>query len=228
VSLRGVLRSLSTVLIVAGALLIVDVGVTLVWQEPLTALSTKVEQAQLGDDLAKLRAQLPSPLELQALSGLTSTRKRVAFSARSLDRKRKDGEAVGRIVIPKLGASFVIVKGTDGADLQKGPGLYDDTPFPGAPGTTAIAGHRTTYLAPFRHVDQLKPGNTIRLEMPYATLTYIVQKTKIVAPTDFSVIRRESYDRLVLTACHPLFSAAQRIVIFARLARTDPIGATKA
>lgn len=210
----------------AGVLLLADVVTTFVWQEPVTALTAKVKQDELGGDLNKLRAQLPSPLEVQALAGLTSTRKRVAFSARALDRRRKDGEAVGRIVIPKLGASFVVVKGTDPADLRKGPGLYSDTPFPGAPGTTAIAGHRTTYLAPFRHVDQLRPGNTIRLEMPYATLTYAVQGTKIVQPDDLAVIARRSYDRLVLTACHPLFSAAQRIVVFARLVRTDPLGKT--
>ncbi len=226
--MRLVLRSLSTVLIAAGVLLLADVVVTLAWQEPITALSTQVKQDELSGDLAKLRTQLPSPLEVQALSGLTSTRKRVAFRARALARSRDDGQAVGRIVIPKLGASFVVVKGTNAGDLRKGPGLYDDTPFPGAPGTTAIAGHRTTYLAPFRHVDELKKGNTIRLEMPYATLTYVVQTTKIVRPDDFGVLRRRGYDRLVLTACHPLFSAAQRIVVFARLARTDPIGATRA
>jgi len=150
----------------------------------------------------------------------------VAFQGRALDRKLHDGQAAGRILIPKIGADFVVVKGSDPADLRKGPGLYDDTPFPGVPGTTAIAGHRTTYLAPFRHVDELRAGNTIVLEMPYATLTYSVQGTKIVEPQDLGVIARRSYDRLVLTACHPLFSAAQRIVVFARLIRTVPKGAT--
>jgi sortase A len=104
--------------------------------------------------------------------------------------------------------------------LKKGPGIYSQTPFPGAPGTTAVAGHRTTYLAPFRNVDRLRPGQTIVVQMPYAQLTYAVEKTKIVDPTDFSVIRPVGYQRLVLSACDPPFSAAKRIIIFARLVHT--------
>ena len=224
--MRRFLRSLSTVLIVAGTLLLTDAIVTLVWQEPITAFTTQLEQDDLAEDLQALQAEPPSALEVKALEGLRTTRRRVAFQGRALDRKLHDGQAAGRILIPKIGADFVVVKGSDPADLRKGPGLYDDTPFPGVPGTTAIAGHRTTYLAPFRHVDELRAGNTIVLEMPYATLTYSVQGTKIVEPQDLGVIARRSYDRLVLTACHPLFSAAQRIVVFARLIRTVPKGAT--
>ncbi len=226
--MRRALRSLSTVLIVAGAVLLADAVVTLVWQEPITALTTTIQQDELSGELEKLQATPPSPLELRALAGLGTTRRRVAFRGRALDRRLHGGQAAGRIIIPRIGANFVVVKGSAPGDLRKGPGLYDDTPFPGVPGTTAIAGHRTTYLAPFRHIDELRRGNTIVLKMPYATLTYAVQDTKIVQPTELSVIARRSYDRLVLTACHPLFSAAQRIVVFARLVRTVPKGTTGA
>jgi sortase A len=220
--MRRFLRSLSTVLIIAGVLVLADAVATLVWQEPITALTTKLQQDDLSDQLHALQASGPSALELRALKGLRTTRKRVAFEARALNKKLKNGDAAGRIDIPQIHANFVIVKGSDPASLRKGPGLYDDTPFPGAPGTTAIAGHRTTYLAPFRNVDELHNGNRIILKMPYATFTYRVQTTKIVKPGDVGVIRRTGYDRLVLTACHPLFSAAQRIVVFARLVRTVP------
>jgi sortase A len=222
--MRTVLRSLSTVLIVAGVLLLVDAVTTLVWQEPITALTTTIKQDDLSSELNRLRNDLPPPVELRALHSLRTTSSRVAFAARSWDRHRKAGDPVGRIEIPKIGASFVIVKGTDPADLREGPGIYDNVPFPGAPGTTAIAGHRTTYLAPFRHIDDLKPRNRIIVKMPYATLTYAVERTKIVSPTDLAVIARAGFDRLVLTACHPLFSAAQRIVVFARLVQTVPKG----
>jgi len=115
----------------------------------------------------------------------------------------------------------VIVKGTDPASLRKGPGIYDHTPFPGAPGTTGIAGHRTTYLAPFRHIDRLRHGDDIEVDMPYATLHYKVQHLQIVTPNSIWIIRRVGYDRLVLSACNPLYSAAQRIVVFARLANVQ-------
>jgi sortase A len=138
------------------------------------------------------------------------------------------GDAIGRLKIPKLGADFVMVKGSDPSDLRKGPGTYDDTPLPGVGGTTAIAGHRTTYLAPFRHLDDLRPGNRITVEMPYGTFTYRVQRTRIVSPETLSVLRDVGYDRLVLSACHPLFSAAQRIVVVARLSHVVPLRAARA
>jgi sortase A len=116
----------------------------------------------------------------------------------------------------------VVVEGTTTDVLPKGPGHYPETPLPGAPGTVAFAGHRTTYGAPFRHVDELKAGDRIDLEMPYAKVTYAVEKLRIVKPTDTYVTARRNYNRLVLTACHPLYSAAQRIVVFARQVKAEP------
>jgi sortase A len=120
-----------------------------------------------------------------------------------------------------------MVKGSDPADLRKGPGTYDGTPLPGVGGTAAVAAHRTTYLAPFRHLDDMRPGDRITVEMPYATFTYRVQRTKVVDADALWILRRVGYDRLVLSACHPLFSAAQRIVVFARLAAVVPLRAAR-
>ena len=128
-------------------------------------------------------------------------------------------------MIPQIGVSFVIVKGTSTSALESGPGIFPETRFPGISGTTAIAGHRTTYLAPFRHINDLHKGNVIELEMPYGRFTYSVEKTRIVAPSEYSVIRSVGYPRLVLTACHPLYSAAQRIVVFARQVAVQARGA---
>jgi sortase A len=215
---RSILRGVSTVLIAAGALMLIDAALTVAWQEPVTALIAKLRQQQLGDDLNKLEQAGPTPVEQRALDHLHTDRQRIAFLARSLRRRLNDGDAAGRIRIRKIHASFVIVKGTDPAVLRKGPGIYDHTPFPGARGTTGIAGHRTTYLAPFRHIDELKPGDDIEIDMPYATFHYRVQHRQIVKPDSVWIIRRMPYDRLVLSACHPLYSAAQRLVVFARLA----------
>ena len=217
-SRRSVLRGISTVLIAAGVLMLLDAALTVAWQEPVTALIAKLRQGRLNDDLDKLERAGPTPVEQRALDHLHTDRQRVAFLARSLRRRLKDGAAAGRIRIRRIGANYVIVKGTDPAALRKGPGIYDHTPFPGARGTTGIAGHRTTYLAPFRHIDRLGPGDDIEVDMPYATFHYRVQKRQIVTPDSLWIIRRQPYDRLVLSACHPLYSAAKRIVVFARLA----------
>jgi sortase A len=89
----------------------------------------------------------------------------------------------------------------------------------------AIAGHRTTYGAPFRKIDKVRKGDDITVTMPYGRFTYRVERTRIVAPTAVWVTQRVSYDRLILSACHPLYSAAKRIVVFARLIRSAPRGA---
>jgi sortase A len=221
---RQVLRVVSTVLIVAGSLLIIDAGVTLAWQEPITAIYADIQQSRLGGDLHKLeRAPPPAPVQ-RALKRLPSANKRIALLARTERRTVKHGHALGRIKIPRIGASFVVVQGTGTSDLQKGPGHYPDTPLPGLQGTIGIAGHRTTYLAPFRHIDNLKPGDSIELEMPYGLFTYKVQRTRIVKPSAVWITQPVGYPRLVLSACHPLYSASHRIVVFARLTSTVPRG----
>jgi sortase A len=121
-----------------------------------------------------------------------------------------------------IGVSSVVVAGTGTASLRLGPGHYPGTPLPGARGTVAIAGHRTTYGAPFRRLDQLGRGDSVELRMPYGTFVYQVERRQIVPPTAIWVTRRVRYDRLVLSACHPLYSAAKRIVVFARLVAARP------
>ena len=228
-SRRSILRGVSTVLIAAGVLMLVDATLTVAWQEPVTALIAKLRQGQLNDDLDKLERAGPTPLEQRALDHLHTDRQRVAFLARSLRRRLAAGEAAGRIRIRKIDADYVVVKGTDPAALRKGPGIYDHTPFPGARGTTGIAGHRTTYLAPFRHIDELGPGDDIEVDMPYATFHYRVQYHQVVPNTDWKIIRPQGYERLVLSACHPLYSSSHRWVVYARgMSATLKGGATVA
>lgn len=214
--MRQALRGLSSVLIVTGVLLVVDAVLTVVWQEPVTAIYAKIHQDQLGGDLRKLDQQPLSPVERQVVRTLHSDPARVAFLARSMRRRVHDGQAIGRVVIPHIHANYVMVEGTNEADLKKGPGHYPATPFPGMPGTVGVAGHRTTYLAPFNKIDKLKPGDEVKLEMPYATVTYRVERTRIVLPTAVWVTKSVGYNRLILSACHPKYSASHRIVVFAR------------
>jgi sortase A len=195
--MRAVLRFAASVMMISGTLLIADAGVTLLWQEPVSAFVANKEQGHLE------KAFFNPP-------------------QRVIRRQPLKGDAIAKIDIPSIGVSEYVVEGTDVDSLRKGPGHYPDTPLPGEAGTTAIAGHRTTYGAPFRRIDQLKRGNRILVDMPDGRFVYRVQSTKVVDDQDLSVLDSVGYQRLVLSACHPLYSAAERIIAFARLIRREP------
>jgi sortase A len=219
---RRALRAFSTALIVAGVLLLADAAATLLWQEPLSAVYASIQQNRLGDRLVELERAPLQPVEQRALDRIEDPGRRLAFRARALDRRAGPGDPLGRLSIPEIGVSDVFVQGTGSTELRSGPGHYPDTPLPGARGTVAIAGHRTTYGAPFRRLDGLERGDAILVTMPYGRFTYRVERTRIVPPTALWVTDRVDHDRLVLTACHPLYSAAERIVVFARLQDAEP------
>ena len=194
---RAVLRFVAAVMMVSGALLITDAALTLKWQEPVSAYLADRQQTKLEKALIDppRRVVMKEPLR---------------------------GDALGKLLIPALGVSEYVVEGTDTDSLRKGPGHYPDTPLPGERGTSAIAGHRTTYGAPFRKLDQLHHGQRIVVEVPYGTYVYRVERTQVVDDSALWITRRVGHDRLVLSACHPLYSAAQRIVAFARLVDRRP------
>jgi sortase A len=201
--IRVVLRFVASVMMVSGVLLISDAVVTLAWQEPVSAYFSERQQVKLE------KALIDPP-------------KRV------VQKEPLRGDALGKLLMPSIGVSEYVVEGTDADSLRKGPGHYPDTPLPGQRGTSAIAGHRTTYGAPFRNLDKLEKGDRIVVELPYGTFVYRVDKTQIVDDSALWVTRKVGHDQLVLTACHPLYSAAQRIVAFARLAQRRPAKVRKA
>jgi sortase A len=201
-------RALGTALLAAGLLVLADVAVTLAWQEPISALRAHRDQHRLESQFRALVVAAPHR---------AADRAEIAAAARALMRTRRDGQAIAELRIPRIGLRSAVVRGASLDDLRAGPGLIDGTPPPGLRGTTAIAGHRTTYGAPFRSLDALRRGDAIVLRMPYATFRYAVVRRRTVDPTDVSVLRRAGSERLVLSACHPLFSAARRIVVEARL-----------
>ena len=222
--LRRLVRDVSSVLMISGLLLVIDAAVTLVWQEPVTAVIALVKRSEIDKRYLTFQTAPLTSAENHALVKLPSFQDRIAYLARREQHQVATGDAIGHISIPKIGAGYDVVQGTDEASLEKGPGHYPDTAFPGLGETVAIAGHRTTYLAPFRHLDALGPGDRIVLKMPYAVFTYAVQYHKIVLPTALWVTNNVGYERLVLSACNPLYSAAQRIIIFARLKSVTPLG----
>jgi sortase A len=201
--LRVVLRFVASVMMVSGVLLITDAVVTLAWQEPVSAYLAEREQVQLE------KALIDPP-------------------RRVVRREPLPGDALGRLRIPSIDVTEYVIEGTDPDHLRKGPGHYPDTPLPGERGTSAIAGHRTTYGAPFRKLDEVERGDRMVMELPYGTFVYRVDRVRVVDDSALWVTRRVGHDRLVLTACHPLYSAAQRIVSFARLIDRRPAQVRKA
>lgn len=216
---RRRLRALATAMLVAGALALADVGLTLVWQEPVTTLLGRGDRAQQETELTARSQELRSAQVRGALAELRGDEARLRFLARRAREEARRGEAVGRLRIPRMDLDDPVVWGTSSADLREGPAFFPDQALPGTRGTVAIAGHRTTYGAPFRHLDRLGKGDLVTVRMPFARFDYRVSSSRIVAPDELSVLRRRARDRLVLSACHPLFSAAERIVVSADLVR---------
>ncbi len=128
------------------------------------------------------------------------------------------GEAVAIVSIPKIGVRQAVVEGTGVGDLRKGPGHYPATSLPGETGNVVIAGHRTTYGAPFGRLDELEAGDVVRLVTRQGRLRYEVVGHQVVSPSDTGVLMPTGDNRLTLTTCHPRFSAAERLVVTAKLA----------
>ena len=211
-------RIASIALITAGIVVLLDVGLTVAYREPISSLYGTLKQNAAESDLEEIETSEPVLADLRETERVANPRRRARILARRFAARAETGDPIGRIEMPAMGdLEAVIVQGTDTGSLQKGPGHYPETAFPGQGRTIGIAGHRTTYLAPFRHVDDVERGDEVILEMPYATFTYEVEKTEIVEPSQVDVVDNVGYERLVLSACHPLYSAAQRYIVYARL-----------
>jgi sortase A len=128
------------------------------------------------------------------------------------------GKAVAVLKIAKIGVTQAVVEGTGTDDLRKGPGHYRGTPLPGEHGNVAIAGHRTTYGAPFHRLDELERGDPILLNTRVGVVRYVVAAKRVVNPDQRGAIQPTKDDRLTLTTCHPKYSASQRLIVIAALA----------
>jgi sortase A len=188
------------------------------WQDPFTALYTHWEQDKLAHALDHEFAAF-TPLRAAASA---AERDAIAAEAARFQRETHQGQAIGRIVIGRIGLKMVVVDGTDEASLRKGPGRDLRSYMPGQNRLVYIAGHRTTYLAPFSHINDIRPGDYIKLEMPYATFTYRMTTHRIVPANDMSVLRSPQHEVLELQACHPRFFATHRYIVYAKLVNVKP------
>ena len=166
-----------------------------------------------------------STSQARAVDPMTAERARIAARARRFEARTDEGDRIGRMEVPSMGVfRTAVFAGTEAGALARGPGHFQRTPFPGLGTTVGIAGHRTTYTHPFRHINEVGKGDKVVFDLPYATFTYKVQKVAIVDPDAVEVVRDVGYERLVLISCHPPYSAQYRYIIFARMVREKARG----
>lgn len=206
--LAKVLGAIGRTFITAGALILLFVAYQL-WG---TGIREAQAQNRLDDDFAEALADAaqgpgttltPAPGDPETVPPIDPV---------------PEGDPVARIRIPEIGVDKIVVEGVSLPALKKGPGHYPDTPLPGQEGNASIAGHRTTYGAPFNRVDELEAGDEIFVETVQGEFRYLVEDTEIVRPSQVEVLEDKDDNRLTLTSCHPKYSARERIVVVAQLA----------
>ena len=210
-----------TILLGSGALLVSFVAFQL-WG---TALYTDHAQSnlrkQVGDEIG--RSSLPLSSLRSARPGSDPKGSGLPAVATSVARTTVPpavGKPIGLIAIPKLGLDDALVEGTGESQLQGGPGHYQGTALPGQAGNSAIAGHRTTFAAPFYNLNELSPGDPIFVLTSQGLFRYDVKSTEIVSPNDNAVLDSATTPELTLTTCNPRYSASQRLVVVALLDTT--------
>jgi sortase A len=222
VEMRRISRIVGGLMMVAGALTLAWAVVVWRWEDPFTALYTHWQQDKLSSSLSHQFAEY-HPVRIDR-TDLAAERLAISKDARAFRHTAKTGQAIGRIVIGRIGLKMVLVNGTDEATLKKGPGRDARSYMPGQDRLVYIAGHRTTYLAPFSHIDAIRDGDVIRLQMPYATFVYRAFMHRVVKASDMSVLQSPNHEVLELQACHPRFLATHRYIVYAKLISVLPRG----
>ncbi|MFL5953003.1 MAG: sortase [Gaiellaceae bacterium] len=213
-------RIVGTLLIAVGVLMLAWVVVVWRWEDPFTALYTHVEQTRLSHRYDKRAAAFEPHLS----GDLAAVERQVAREAGDYRRSLHVGDPVGRLRIGRIGLNMVVVQGTDHDTLKKGPGHYLGSGLPGEGRLVYVAGHRTTYLAPFAYINDIRAGDFIRFELPYGTFSYRVVAHYVVADNEVSVLRNRGRELLRLQACHPRFFATNRYIVDAKLVAVAPAG----
>ena len=207
---------LGTLILVIGLGVLAWSATVYLWKDPFTTAYTAYEQRKLETKLDQRFEQwIPRPKPGKN-GEIRPSNADVSREARRYRLASANGDAVARLEIPRLDLDAVIVNGTSSGDLRRGPGRHLETSMPGEGRLVYVAGHRTTYGAPFSDVDKLRRGDTILLELPYASLEYRVMSHRIVDDNDLSVLRSRGREELVLQACHPRFFASDRYLVYAR------------
>jgi sortase A len=214
------MRVAGTAAIAFGLVALVWALVTWQWGDPATSLYTRWEQRSLEARYRQVRDRYALPPQSRRTADPAAA---VRAAARRLRLAAHSGQAIGRLEIPRLDLDMVLVDGTDAAALRTGPGLDRRTFMPGEGELSYVAGHRTTFGAPFAHIDRLDAGDRVVLHMPYATLVYRVSRHVIVPADDIARLRSSGREMVALQACHPRFSARERYIVYAVPVRATPV-----
>jgi len=220
--MRRASRILGTLMIVSGVVTLGWAVLVWQWQDPFSALYTHLQQNRLASAYDE-RARAYEAHRVTTRD-LAAVRREVAVEAREYRRSLHTGDPVGRLKIGRVGLSMIVVQGTDHETLKKGPGHYPTTGIPGEGRLIYVAAHRTSYLAPFSHIDAIRPGDYVSFDLPYATFTYRVARHYVVAASDTRMLVNHSVEILRLQACHPRFFASHRYIVDARLVAMEPRG----
>jgi sortase A len=224
---RTPLRILGTVCAAAGILAVLWALVVWQWQDPFTALYTHQQQRRLAAAFEQQASAFAADFEPTRQSSQTSVaaeEKAVLRAATRYRHQLETGAPVGRLRVPRLGLNAIVVDGTDHDSLTKGPGRYEKSYVPGEGQLVYVAGHRTTYGAPFAHIERLRKGDSVTFELPYATFLYRVRNTAIVPSDEVGRLRSHGNEVIVLQACHPRFFATERYLVYATPVRVVPRG----
>lgn len=223
---RVLLRVLGRLLIGVGVLILAWVLIVWQWQDPFTAIYTHFKQERLASQYAH-RAETFRPKVKVSVRDPAAAATAIAKDSRAYRRSLHVGDAVGRLQIGRIGLNMIVVQGTDDETLKKGPGHYLTTGLPGEGRLIYVAGHRTTYLAPFSHIDAIRNGDYMTFTVPYGTFSYRAFRHYIVKADDLSVLANRGREILRLQACHPRFFATHRYIVDARLVAFEPRGGKK-
>lgn len=223
---RRILAVTGRVLIVTGSILLLFV----LYQLWGTGLQTKAAQDRLANTFDE---------QVAAVTSLPADDPVRAETAAASIEALQTGDPVGRLEIPAIGVDYIVLEGVDLGTLESGPGHFPETPLPGQPGNSAIAGHRATFDAPFNLLDELVPGDEVRMTTLQGTFTYEVLPQPaldgdpaaapighyLVSPTAIEILADKGDNRITLMGCHPRWGSSQRIVVEAKLVST-PAAAT--
>ncbi len=224
--MRWLLRGTGVLLAIGGSLVLLWVLAVWQWQDPLTLVLNKRAQSELTSAyqvrVARERiAPTPRP-RTQRPAVEAPSQFKLAARYRKLT---ETGEPIGRLTVPRLDLEIMVAYGTDRETLKKGPGLHPGTGFPGQKFLTYVAGHRTTYGAPFSDIDKLVPGDKVTFEVPYGTYRYVISDHRIVRDDQIEVLKGRGREELALQACWPRFFATHRYIAYAKLVGVDPVSA---
>jgi len=202
-------------------------GKTLVWAGLLllglvayqlwgTGLETQRAQNRLEDEFEQLLDEATAPPDTDSGAPTTGVAPPVTAPSRPT-------KALALIRIPTAGVSDIVVAGVSASALRQGPGHVPETPLPGRPGNSAIAGHRSSYGAPFGDLDRVKKGDAVEITTVEGQFTYTVTEVEIVKPTRTDVMATTSSKKtLTLITCHPRYSTDKRLIVHARLTSSEP------